>query len=127
MGLDMSAFDLPQEVIGKQLVDLEIPHGATVNELAYWRKFHQLHGWMENLYRARNGRDEFFNCSTVRLLSADIDKLEKDAKNGLPAKAGFFFGNREWDDDRANELTNFITQCRKKFEQGQAVYYTSWW
>ena len=127
MGLDMSAYSVPNEAIGDQQVDMIFPKGTTANEIAYWRKFHQLHGWMERLYRAKNGPGETFNCNDVRLMPEDVNQLETDAKNGLPATQGFFFGNGEWNEECEKEVLDFVALCRAKFAEGQAVFYSSWW
>ena len=61
-------------------------------ELATWRKHPNLQGWMEGLYRARGGEDEF-NCVDLELTLADLDMLEGAVKSSdLPSTAGFFFG-----------------------------------
>ena len=86
MGLDMYAFSVSAQDAGDNVVDLERgdESGNTLinsTELFYWRKFNALHGWMEQLYRAKGGTAESFNCNTVRLTSEDLDKLERDANN----------------------------------------------
>jgi hypothetical protein len=104
-------------------VDFKVPDD--IQEIAYWRKHPNLHGWMEDLYY-RKGGAQTFNCTTVRLDAADIDALEKAVNdNNLPQTNGFFFGEtrpEEVELDRA-----FITKAREALGAGYAVFYDSWW
>ena len=75
MGLDMYAYVVPKEAA----ID-----GVNVNKNLYnsfelfwdWRKHHDLHGWMEQLYRKKGGIEEF-NCQYVELTIHDLDQLER--------------------------------------------------
>jgi len=75
MGLDMSIYGSVNDT-------------APVEELAYWRKHPNLHGYIVNTFAG--GVDE---CQKIDL---DIDSLNKiiDAVNlgALPTTTGFFFG-----------------------------------
>lgn len=100
--------------------------GAQVEDLFYWRKHPNVHGWMANLYYKKGGKDEDFNGVNVVLTKEDIDQFEQDVLNGnLPETMGFFFG--ESDDSRREEDLEFIARARKELEQGNVIYYTSWW
>jgi len=46
----------------------------------YWRKHHDLHGWVEQLY-VNKGGTEMFNGIPVVLSLNDLDLLERDIKN----------------------------------------------
>jgi len=128
MGLDMNVIVVNADLIGTQQVDLQIPENALTNELQYWRKHHDMHGWMEQLYRKKGGKSEQFNCDTVRLEAEDLDKLERDIKKkDLPATQGFFFGNNPPDSDSDKEDLEFVRKARVALQNKQAVYYTSWW
>ena len=135
MGLDMYAYTMPNSLIGDQQTDIKLPgegyDSQEVNmDFDYFRKFHQLHGWMRRLYAAKGGQSEEFNCNTVRLMPEDIDALERDASGTLPDEEGFFFGNypdNGFDDERKRELAEFIAKCREAFAEGRAVVYDSWW
>ena len=67
MGLDMYASTTTETL--ETEVDFK-PEEA--NELHYWRKHPDLHGWMEELYYSKGGASDCFNCVTVtgRTLSA---------------------------------------------------------
>lgn len=138
MGLDMFAWSVPQAwVVDDETVadrgEMGRPAGdentqGDLNELFYWRKHHDLHGWMEALYRSRGGAVESFNCVKVRLYPEDLDALEKDVKaNALPATTGFFFGNNPPDKESIEHDMQFITKARTAIADGFAVFYDSWW
>jgi hypothetical protein len=99
-----------------------------LEELAYWRKHHDLHGWMERLYRAKGGTKESFNCVPVRLTKADITCLEHDVlTNRLPETQGFFFGTNPPDEFTREQDMEFIKKAKIAMADGDAVYYDSWW
>ena len=131
MGLDMYAWtvdpaDLDDQDVTRQ-VDVTLPK-QNVNELWYWRKHHDLHGWMESLYRQKGGAAESFNCVTVRLTYADLTRLEIAIKgNELPATTGFFFGNNPPDEESNEQDMKFIAAAKQAIEDGKAVFYDSWW
>lgn len=123
MGLDMYAYTTEEKI--DQTVDFE-DHSDWACEFHYWRKHPNLHGWMERLYREKGGKADSFNCVNVMLDAADLDRLEADVKAGrLPQTTGFFFGcsdGSEVSDDLA-----FIKRARQFIEDGEQVYYRSWW
>ena len=102
--------------------------GSDLTEIYYWRKHHDLHGWMEGLYRSRGGAAESFNCIPIRLYEDDLDALEKDIKaNALPQTSGFFFGNNPPDEESIEQDLKFIAEARACIADGFALYYDSWW
>jgi hypothetical protein len=129
MGLDMYAWRVKST---DALGDFEIARDADdckiKEELFYWRKHHDLHGWMERLYREKGGTDESFNCIPVRLTMEDLDRLEKDVLGyKLPETTGFFFGNNPPDPDSVEQDMQFIARAKTAVASGDAVYYDSWW
>jgi hypothetical protein len=126
MGLDMYAMSTTPETIGDQLIDI-VPLNGTgeVYEIAYWRKFNALHGWMEDLYVRRGGVEEF-NCVQIRLLPEDIDRLESEM-NTLRPRNGFFFGSQDIYPEDIETLKSFIAKAREEFADGRVVMYDSWW
>jgi hypothetical protein len=133
MGLDMYAWRVKAEDVVNDFevkpVDENDPYqGSKVEEIYYWRKHHDLHGWMENLYREKGGTAESFNCVKVRLTSEDLNKLQTDLLNSaLPETTGFFFGNNPPDLESLGEDLKFIQAARDVIAEGDAVYYDSWW
>ena len=121
MGLDMYAMVTMEAVPGA--VDFKV---SEANELHYWRKHPNLHGWMEALYYEKGGKEEIFNCVPVVITSDDLEQLEADVKAGrLPHTEGFFFGSS--DGGEAEDDLAFIAKARAALAAGQSVYYDSWW
>jgi hypothetical protein len=127
MGLDMYAFKMKAKEAGDIQTMAGWPEVIEREEIAYWRKFNHLHGWMEDLYREKGGTDEF-NCVYVRLEQADLDRL-KDALDNrkLVHTPGFFFGTSEWDDLHIIHTEEFIQDAKQALLDGDAVFYYSWW
>lgn len=128
MGLDMYAFRVKAQ---DAISDFEIARSQdndNSKEFFYWRKHHDLHGWMEHLYRVKGGTKESFNCVPVRLTIEDLDGLQRDLlNNALPQTTGFFFGNNPPDDESLKDDLKFIQAARDIIAEGDAVYYDSWW
>ena len=130
MGLDMYAFRVKAEDVidDFNIRDDSMGREEPLEELAYWRKHHDLHGWMERLYRAKGGTKESFNCVPVRLTNKDLDQLLHDILNhALPETQGFVFGTNPPDDESMKNDIEFVTNARIAIADGDAVYYDSWW
>lgn len=126
MGLDMYAFAVhPNNAKG----DFEISDEAPKEEFQYWRKHNALYSWMENLYRAKGGTAEDFNCIPLRLTVDDLQNLIEDAKvHNLQSASGFFWGGPyDYNEEIANQDIEFAHKALAKIDQGFAVYYDSWW
>ena len=97
-------------------------------EIHYWRKHPNLQGWMENLWREKGGdADQSFNCIQLELTWEDLERLERDVKDGnLPETTGFFFGE-DADDYYRNQDLEFIKQARAEIFLGLRVFYNSSW
>lgn len=127
MGLDQFAYS--------------VDSAGNKTEIAYWRKHPNLQGWMENLWesKGRPGLGEVyadgdamvnigdFNCIPVELTYEDIDSLQQDIeKNSMPQTVGFFFGSNSDDYYREQDIA-FIQNARTALDNGNKVYYDSWW
>ena len=137
MGLDMHAYrmkftpskevDFSEEIFGRDdrgELDYENPI-VVAKEIAYWRKHPDLHGWMENLYREKGGREQSFNGDLVVLTLKDLDRLEEDIlRKNLPKTSGFFFG--ESGEISLKDL-EFVLEARKAIQEGDTVFYDSSW
>lgn len=124
MGLDMYAFAFNGKV--EKEVDFDRNNITDENEIAYWRKHPNLHGWMEQLYYEKGGTDDSFNGSNVVLTKGDLDSLEQDIIDGtLPNTSGFFFG--QTDGSEKNGDLEFVQNAREAIKEGKTVYYSSWW
>jgi len=122
MGLDMYAYATGE----KPAKAVDFPEPQKMEELHYWRKHPNLHGWMKKLYAEKGGKGHDFNFDPVVLDSADLDRLEAAiVENRLPETSGFFFGDSdgsERDDDLA-----FIGKARSAIASGKTVFYFAWW
>ncbi len=111
--------DFQEEVYGKDI------QGEN-QDLHYWRKHPNLHGWMERLYYQKGGQKESFNCAPVELTLDDLYILEADINYAkLPDTAGFFFG-QSYGNEAEDDL-KFIQAARQAIEEGDKVFYDSWW
>lgn len=129
MGLDMYAYSCAKNQIDQNVDDpgAIMANSNQANEIAYWRKFNGLHGWMEDLYRSRGGNDTF-NCVKLQLFPEDIDELEMALENNaLTPREGFFFGIQEIYPGDVELAQKFIAKARECFEDDQVVFYDSWW
>ena len=130
MGLDMYAFRVKAEDVidDFNVRGQDAGREDDLEELAYWRKHHDLHGWMERLYREKGGTKESFNCVKVRLTMEDLQRLAVDVTKGrLPETTGFFFGDNPPDPDSVAQDMEFIGKAMAVVAVGDAVYYDSWW
>ena len=97
-----------------------------IEEIAYWRKHPNLHGWMEQLYRKKGGTDPSFNGDTVLLTEEDIDSLKIAVlTRSLPSTSGFFFGESKQEINFAD--LEFIEKAKQAIKEGYTIYYDSSW
>ena len=126
MGLDQYAYKTKvkpgksvdfQDEVYKDEVESEQIH--------YWRKHPNIHGFMEELYREKGGESEF-NCRPVELTQEDIDRLAQSILDGeLPETSGFFFGKSFGDEE--NDDLEFCKKASEAIKEGYTVFYDSWW
>ena len=124
MGLDQFAY--------KSKVSIEEFTPDNIEEIFYWRKNPDLHGWMQELWEHRNedlvadNPDMQFNTVYLELTAHDIDTLEHQNNNhALPKTTGFFFGTSDESDVESNK--EFIEIARQAITDDYRVYYFSWW
>ena len=97
-----------------------------IEEIAYWRKHPDLHGWMEQLYRKKGGTEKSFNGDTVLLTEEDIDSLKIAVlTRTLPSTSGFFFGASKQEINFAD--LEFIEKAKEAIKEGYTIYYDSSW
>ena len=123
MGLDMYALATKAKL--NREVDFDTINLDT-EDVHYWRKHPNLHGWMQNLYENKGGTSDSFNGDCVVLTESDLDVLEYDInRRNLPQTQGFFFGNS--DGEEIQDDLEFVSKAREAIKEGKTVYYTSWW
>lgn len=121
MGLEMYAF----ATFAKPSRPVDFDE-EPLEDLFYWRKHPNLHGWMERLYRVKGGNNEDFNLTTVALTLEDLDRLEQAVRSDtLPHTDGFFFGVSQKEDNV--RTLEFIAKAREAIADGMTVFYYSWW
>ena len=140
MGLDMYAYVAEKEGQQREFYEsAEFDDDArdfvnkTVEqprEIAYWRKHPNLHGWMEQLWKSRNGGKgdhANFNGIELEITWEDLEILELDIMSGtLPSTSGFFFGN-EADEHYKEQDLKFVRDARAELFCGLKVFYNSSW
>ena len=140
MGLDMYAYVAAKEGQQREFYEsAEFDDDAkdfvnkTVEqprEIAYWRKHPNLHGWMEQLWKSRNGGNcdsANFNGIELEITWEDLEVLELDVIAGtLPSTSGFFFGN-EADEHYKEQDLKFVRDARAELFCGLKVFYNSSW
>lgn len=136
MGLDMYAwtigthppsgvdFPLYGEDEGEREGELLYPERE---ELHYWRKHPNLHGWMAKLYVSKGGKEPVHEFTGPVLLTLDDLKLLEAAVllNNLPYTTGFFFGASNGSEAEGD--LEFIRKAREAIGKGLFVYYDSSW
>lgn len=128
MGLDMYAWSVNKDEAKQYNTDLPIHEDMDKQNIHYWRKHHDLHGWMHRLYKSKGGESLEFNLNSVRLTMSDLEDLEKDLKaEYLPQTTGFFFGNNPPDEDSLKDDLEFIKKAKEEIYAGRVVFYDSWW
>lgn len=127
MGLDMYAYSRKK---GAKRDD--------TTKIMTWRKHNRLHGWMEQLWRKREGkkidqelRNGDFNCIPLRLKMKDLNRLAKDiATQNFPVTNGFFFGEdsyKQYNEYYMEDDIKFLWAAYRAIDNGEKVYYDSWW
>jgi len=123
MGLDMYAYKTKAKLNSE--TDFSSMNVAS-DEIMYWRKHPNLHGWMQELYEYKGGQSDIFNGNTVVLDVHDLDALEEAIENGdLPQTSGFFFGQTDGSEKEGD--LEFVAKARIAISEGHTVYYSSWW
>ena len=78
MGLDMMVYRTSEHI--QDYVDFDEPEDA--EEVFYWRKHPNLHGWMEKLYYEKDGEDQEFS-GPVTLTKKETSRFRKVFMNDI--------------------------------------------
>jgi hypothetical protein len=100
-------------------------------QIANHRKFNALEGFMQNEWYLL-GNEGDFNCELLPVNEILLKRLEERIKSDdLNPTSGFFFGSTEKDDyyygNVADLDKNVLPEVKKRLNQGQQVFYSSWW
>lgn len=94
-------------------------------EIGYWRKHPNLHGYIEMLWREREGINGDF-CELFLLTKEDIQAIiEGSKKQDLPHTEGFFFG-KSYPEDHVRTI-KIMEQALEFIEAGYTIIYNSSW
>lgn len=128
MGLDMYAYKTKAPIDKEIDFELDEEDEATCSDqIHYWRKHPNLHGYMNDLYIKKGGTQQF-NGVNVLLTEHDLlTLLDKINHKELPVTSGFFFGESTGDDEEELDDMTFIATALTVIEEGYKVYYSSWW
>lgn len=116
-----------------------VANGETVKdyepiEIGYWRKHSDLQGYMENLYKDKDGTGEF-NCVDLILSKEDCEDVIEYSRKRLQRSSqgiedehttGFFFGETQ-DSDWTDTIDIFNKVLAETDWENETVYYSSWW
>lgn len=130
MGLDAYMKSVDDKSLRGKQVDFTVSEANEPTEIAYWRKCRQLQGWMRDLYIKKGGQYPEFNCSTVRLLTSDLNRLERAALNGALARredTGFFWGDFQLDNGDVESIVIACARAKLAISRGEVVYYYAWY
>lgn len=83
-------------------------------ELKYWRRNHELHRWMDHLYRSQGGVGEF-NCMYLALNQQHMNQLKRHVC------MQFLMGNEQQD------YHQMFQDVDLSLAQGKHIYYYSSW
>ena len=124
MGLDSYLYSYK----GKNRKEVDFDHNSDNNkEIYYWRKNPNLEQFMSDLYFAKGGKSPSFNCCKVELKEQDIVTLQElIISDNLPTGGGFFHGGNS-DEHYKEETLEALKDAMNAIEEGDRVYYTSWW
>jgi len=119
---------------GKNRKEVDFEHSGGEEELHYWRKNPNLEQFMSDLYFSKGGKGvksfgniDSFNCCKVELKEQDITTLQElIISDKLPTGGGFFHGNNS-DAEYKEETLEALKDAMNAIEEGDRVYYTSWW
>jgi len=127
MGLDMFAYKMKYNP-SKEVDFQEEIQDVETEEVHYWRKHPNLHGWMEQLYRQKGGGGRDFNGDPVVISKEDLDNLAASIiDEELPDTDGFFFGQSYNNEEERQDDLEFVKKAHRAIEEGYTVYYDSWW
>ena len=130
MGLDSYLYSYK----GKNRKEVDFEHSGEEEVIHYWRKHPNLEQFMADLYFEKGGKGtksfgniDSFNCCKVELKEQDIVTLrELIISDNLPAGGGYFHGDNS-DEHYKEETLETLKDAMNAIEEGNRIYYTSWW
>ena len=127
MGLDSYAYRvLPEMATGDFVIKRDVKEPE---EFQYWRRNNVIHDFMTALYRKKGGTEKIFNCIPLHVTLEDLNDLEQHIKKNKTLGAyDFPFDFEDKEDFLYQNDINFIKTAQYIItEEGNCVYYDSWW
>lgn len=96
-------------------------------EIAYWRKHPNLHGFFEEQWNKAGWKGTFNNVPfelTEEIIEVAIFKV---MMNALPSTDGFFFGVSTFSKESINHDIKQLNKVKQCIKEGKEVYYDSSW
>lgn len=87
----------------------------TSEEIFYWRKHSDLHGWFEDRF------DKGLNCINVEIDMPTLQSLKEDYSKGLKPASGFFWGKSDWYHHEKTE--EFFSIAERYLKDGYKLWY----
>ena len=99
-----------------------------ITQIFYFRKHHDLQGWMSELAKTRGAEMQWASMvGSIILTSENLDDLEKDVNaDELPETGGFCFGSDNTDAYKDATL-EMIAKAREAIAEGKTVWYNCSW
>lgn len=139
MGLDQYAYRVPKMY---KIDSLRFSKECPEDEFFYLRKNYLVDDFMQNLYVAKGGKEEF-NCRYVEVTEEDIDKFSKMLGNrnsiieqerqrikdmeSIYEELGVKIQLKDTSYDDVEEALEFIEACYNVLKDDELIYYSNWW
>lgn len=124
MGLDMWFEAFPANVTEEVLNSEEKP--CEGQEVAYFRKHSDLHGWLTEKWLERHPEETDFNTSYMEITPELLSQMADYANQSEHEHHQGFFWGQSYDSDweRTKEVCE---QIKDILDEGRKVFYYSWW
>jgi hypothetical protein len=97
--------------------EVDFDRSSFCDEVMYWRQYHKLHYWMQELYSKKGGKNPNFNGDTLLLTHEDVVQLRNDIENKFLSEDDY----SQWQDlDFVEAVIGLLANDYYIF------YYSSW-
>lgn len=94
-------------------------------EIAYFRKHSDLHGWLEDLWKEK-GNEGPCNCEELPLTEEDLRRMRDFAELPVhPKRTGFFWGESR--DEQWEATRKLVKELLSAVKDGKQVIYRAWY
>jgi len=108
-------------------LDMGIYLKESNEEIAYWRKHPNLHGFFEEEWN-KQGWKGSFNGQPLPLTDEILEQaIFKVTMNALPETEGFFFGKSNFSKESVDYDLEQLNKAKQYIQDGKEIYYDSSW